>query len=66
MRDAWDGGEAWRVLFARDRTFQRIALETPVDGTIIRVFKNATRKETEALTVRAYSATLIVQKRMVS
>lgn len=36
--DTGRGTQAWRVLFHPDRTFERILLEEPVDGTRVRVF----------------------------
>jgi hypothetical protein len=36
------------VLFRRDRTFERIRLSSPVEGTTIRLFKQATSEEAEA------------------
>lgn len=43
--DTGRAGEYWRVLFKEDRTFDLIALETPVEGTQIRIFKRCTRQE---------------------
>lgn len=51
--DTSRGGETWRVLFKRDRTFVRIALPKPVDGTKIRIIKTATPEEYEAFIHRA-------------
>ena len=36
--DTARGGEAWRVLFHPDRTFDRIVLDEPLEGTRVRVF----------------------------
>jgi molecular chaperone HtpG len=47
--DTARGGECWRVLFRADRTFERIALRTPVDGTKIRILKRANRSTYEEL-----------------
>lgn len=37
--DTGRGPESWRILFDADRSFTRIALDTPVDGTRVRIFK---------------------------
>ncbi|MFN3200882.1 MAG: ATP-binding protein [Bradymonadia bacterium] len=37
--DTSRGGEHWRVLFEKDRSFTRIARDEPVDGTLIRIYK---------------------------
>jgi molecular chaperone HtpG len=39
--DTARGGESWRVLFRADRSFERIALRVPVDGTKVRILKRA-------------------------
>lgn len=41
--DTARGGERWRVIFRADRSFERIALRMPVDGTKIRILKRAER-----------------------
>ncbi|PRP92786.1 heat shock protein 90 [Enhygromyxa salina] len=46
-------GEYWRVLFRKDRSFQRIALEHPTEGTTIRIYKHATPAEVERARARA-------------
>ena len=51
--DTSRGGESWRVLFKKDRTFERIALDLPVDGTNIRILKQVDAEEYEALRGRA-------------
>ena len=38
-------GESWRVLFRSDRTFTRIRLREPVEGTKIQVIKKVSRAE---------------------
>jgi hypothetical protein len=38
-------GESWRLFFNRDRTFERIVREEPVEGTKIQVIKETTRAE---------------------
>lgn len=37
--DTGRGAESWRVLFKADRSFTRIALDMPVDGTRVRIYK---------------------------
>lgn len=51
--DTARGGEAWRVLFRKDRTFERIALPAPVDGTKIRILKKSDRALYEEVLRRA-------------
>lgn len=51
--DTGRAGEYWRVLFRKDRTFERIRLNAPVEGTTIRLFKRATVEEAEEARVRA-------------
>ena len=51
--DTGRGGERWRVLFRKDRTFARIALEEPVAGTRVRIIKAVSPEEYEALSTRA-------------
>ena len=51
--DTSRGGESWRVLFKRDRTFERIVLDLPVDGTTVRILKQVGEEEYEALRSRA-------------
>jgi len=41
--DTGRAGEAWRVLFHPDRTFDRIVLDEPVDGTRVRVYVDMPR-----------------------
>lgn len=43
--DTSRGGENWRILFQRDRSFHRIQRDEPEDGTKIQVIKTATQKE---------------------
>lgn len=50
--DTGRDGEYWRVLFLPDRTFERIVLETPVEGTHIRLFKRLRPEELEAFRQR--------------
>jgi hypothetical protein len=51
--DTGRGPENWRVLFKADRSFTRIALDEPVDGTRVRIFKTVDAKDFEALRARA-------------
>ncbi len=45
--DTARGGEAWRVLFHPDRTFDRIALDEMVDGTRVQVYVPTARQKLE-------------------
>lgn len=51
--DTGRGAENWRVLFRADRSFTRIALDTPVDGTRVRIYKTVDAATFEALRTRA-------------
>ena len=51
--DTGRNGEFWRVLFKADRSFERIVLDTPVEGTTIRIYKRASVDEVEAARARA-------------
>jgi hypothetical protein len=51
--DTGRNGEFWRVLFKADRSFERIALDIPVEGTTIRIYKTASADEVEAARARA-------------
>jgi hypothetical protein len=51
--DTSRGGESWRVLFHRDRTFSRIERDEPVEGTKVQVVKAITGPEFEATRRRA-------------
>jgi molecular chaperone HtpG len=46
-------GEWWRVVFRRDRTFERIRLHEPVEGTTVRLYKRAGAAEVEEARARA-------------
>jgi hypothetical protein len=46
-------GEYWRVLFHPDRTFERIVLDHPVEGTTIRIYKQADAATVQAARGRA-------------
>lgn len=39
------GGEAWRILFRPDRTFERLKLHEPTEGTRVQVFVPKGKKE---------------------
>jgi molecular chaperone HtpG len=54
--DTSRGGESWRVLFRRDRSFVRIVRDTPVDGTKIAIFKTQPRAAHDALVERSRQA----------
>jgi len=41
--DTGRAGQAWRVLFHPDRTFDRIVLDEPIDGTRVRVYVDMPR-----------------------
>lgn len=49
-------GESWRVLFHADRSFTRIRLTEPVEGTRIQVIKAMTRRQAAELTQRVKRA----------
>ena len=51
--DTGRNGEYWRVLFRKDRSFERIVLDTPIEGTTIRLYKRASEDECRAAKVRA-------------
>lgn len=51
--DTGRGAENWRILFDADRSFTRIALDEPVDGTRVRIFKAMDAATFEALRERA-------------
>jgi hypothetical protein len=51
--DTGRNGEYWRVLFRKDRTFERIVLDTPIEGTTIRIYKRASESEFRAAKLKA-------------
>lgn len=51
--DTGRGAENWRVLFKADRRFSRIALDMPVDGTRVRIYKAVDSATFEAMRTRA-------------
>lgn len=46
-------GENWRVLFDEDRAFKLLSVDTPVDGTKIRIFKKIPEEEFPSFAKRA-------------
>jgi len=54
--DTGRGGENWRVLFRRDRSFSLIRLPEPVEGTKIQVIKRMRASEFQALALRVRRA----------
>ncbi|MBA2662858.1 MAG: ATP-binding protein, partial [Bradymonadaceae bacterium] len=54
--DTGRDGQYWRVLFAKDRSYELFALDEPVEGTLIRIFKPMERAAFEELKPRAQSA----------
>ncbi|WAS99331.1 ATP-binding protein [Nannocystis punicea] len=51
--DTGRAGEWWRVVFRRDRSFERIRLHDPVEGTTVRLYKSASATEVETARERA-------------
>ncbi len=51
--DTGRNGEYWRVLFRKDRSFERIVLDTPIEGTSIRLYKRASENEVRVARIRA-------------
>ncbi|MDC0723130.1 ATP-binding protein [Nannocystis bainbridge] len=51
--DTGRAGEWWRVVFRRDRSFERIRLHDPVEGTTVRLYKAASATEVETARARA-------------
>ncbi|PRP94290.1 ATP-binding protein [Enhygromyxa salina] len=51
--DTARAGEAWRVLFDRERKFKRLRLDQAIEGTTIRIIKNSTRDDYDEFVVRA-------------
>lgn len=54
--DTGRGGESWRVLFRRDRSFSLIRLAEPIEGTKIQVIKQMSEPEYRALLPRVRGA----------
>jgi hypothetical protein len=51
--DTGRAGERWRVLFAADRSFKRLKLDEPIEGTTIRLIKTLSHADYEAFITRA-------------
>jgi hypothetical protein len=51
--DTGRNGEFWRVLFKQDRSFERIVLEQPLEGTTVRLYKRCSETELEQARGRA-------------
>ena len=51
--DTGRAGEWWRVVFRRDRSFERIRLSEPVEGTTVRLYRAASANEVEAARQKA-------------
>jgi hypothetical protein len=51
--DTARAGEAWRVLFDRERNFKRLRLDQALEGTTIRIIKNSTREAFDKFVTRA-------------
>lgn len=51
--DTARGGESWRVVFSADRTFDLIRLDTPGEGTQVKLIKTMTRSEFQDFKHRA-------------
>ena len=51
--DTGRAGEWWRVVFRRDRSFERIRLASPVEGTTVRLYKPASAAEVAAAREKA-------------
>lgn len=49
-------GESWRLLFRPDRSFVRVYLPDPIEGTTVRLWKAMTRAEFELFEPRVESA----------
>lgn len=43
------GGESWELVFYGDRSFDKVALEDPLEGTTIRLFRRGRAAEREAI-----------------
>ncbi len=51
--DTGRAGEWWRVVFRRDRSFERIRLTDPVEGTTVRLYRKASAQDVAAARARA-------------
>lgn len=43
------GGESWELLFYADRSFDKIALDSPVEGTTVSLFRRGRAREREGI-----------------
>lgn len=43
------GGEAWELLFHADRTFEKVAIDEPLEGTTIRLLRRGRANEREGI-----------------
>lgn len=43
------GGESWELVFYADRSFDKVALEDPIEGTTISLFRRGRKAEREAI-----------------
>ena len=43
------GGESWELVFHGDRSFEKVALEEPIEGTTISLFRRGRKAEREAI-----------------
>ncbi len=46
-------GESWRILFHADRSFEKLRLEEPIEGTTVTLYKQVTGKQVGKLKKRA-------------
>lgn len=51
--DTARAGQHWRILFRRDRSFERILLDAPGEGTTVRIYCKADEPAYEAARIRA-------------
>lgn len=51
--DTSRGGENWRIIFRHDRSFERVTMDMPFDGTKVRIVKRVDRDGFEAFEQRA-------------
>ncbi|MFO7565279.1 MAG: ATP-binding protein [Enhygromyxa sp.] len=51
--DTGRNGEFWRVLFKADRSFERIVLDHPIEGTTIRIYKRGDKADVALARERA-------------
>ena len=51
--DTARGGERWRVVFGEDRSYVMYAMEEPIEGTKVRIYKSMNAAEYEAFVARS-------------